>query len=452
MPYELEYKKVHNTLMGKRHDNIFGNSLGQKVTSPEVTGTKQYIIDLDVGGDTQLVIHNLADEANRIYFYILPEDSSTAISPYCVNFKDNTRYHQVSVGTSNYIYYSIPANDYALIVLPNKVTFLTNMNGTWGWVSPGRIKIIGTYDFSIYYTDNYIVDAVSDGIVVDYIETIINDTNDNYVAVEKFDDIWTWNKKNENVLDDLKTEINSWTLQLDSNSSAYTVIVNVNHENPGSYVDSLESLLELAEYDLVLIPYRYYSNQCINARKRNTVSPIMNINNTRNERQQTYKRTRTSTGITTGHINATFYIEPINITFNTHGEWRLSLTKIPVTNLSSTWHSLSFGIDYRKYLNASLRGNTLYCLSNPQKLLTLCTACGYDSGGVADERTNIHPGNTYIQVAVGLQKKLPQNSNIRAHSGCEIAYSRMIEYTFTLPRHALASTEREDFPVIKINE
>ena len=130
----------------------------------------------------------------------------------------------------------------------------------------------------------------------------------------------------------------------------------------------------------------------------------------------------------------------------------MSLTKIPVTNLSSTWHSLSFGIDYRKYLNASLRGNTLYCLSNPQKLLTLCTACGYDSGGVVDERTNIHPGNTYIQVAVGLQKKLPQNSNIKAHSGCEIAYSRMIEYTFTLPRHALASTEREDFPVIKINE
>lgn len=451
MPYELEYKKVHNTLMGKRHDNIFGNLIGNKVTSPKATGPNEYIVDLNIGGNTQLVIHNLRNDENTIYFYILPEEGLTPISTYCVSFKNNTRYQRNII--NNCWSYLIPANDYALVVLPDKLTFLSNMNGTWDWVSPSRIRIIGAYDFSIYYTNDYIVDVVSDGIVVDYVKKIINDISGVYYTVEKFDDIWTWNKQNENILDDLKAKINNWELQVNNNAGAYTVIVNINQTtDPSSYVTSLEGQLELAGYDLVLIPYRYYSNQYIDARKRNTVSPITNINNTRNERQETYKRTRTSAGITTGHRNATFYIEPIKITFNSHGEWNLHLTKVPVTSLSSTWHSLSGETDYRKYLNASLRGNTLYCLSNSQKLLILCTACGYDHGGVVDERTNIHPGSTHIKVAVGLQKKLSQNSNTRPHSGCKIAYSRIIDYDFELPRHALASTTQEDFPVIKINE
>ena len=430
MPYELEYKKVHNTLMGKRHDNIFGNSLRQKVTSPKKVGS-DYIVDLSEYGETQLVIFNpLSGPSDHdIIFQVL--ENSSPISFNCVSFKEGSRYEKN--GTVN-IKCPIPPQDYWLVILPAKKTFLLDDSG-FRWVTPDQIKISGS-NFSVYYTKNNIINIVEDGIVVDYVETVTNGSSGNRVPVEDFDDIWTWDENGE--ADILSRAVDAvGQLRCSYTSATHKIKVQTNETNKGYLAEAYETL----NLDLVLIPCRYYSDQNNIKTKRGTASMLKNINNARNERQQTYTRITTRPFVT-NHYDASVFIEPIVIDFDNSVEWELHLDPVPVRN--QQWNSLSVGTDLLLLENASRRQNNLYALHNPEKTLILCTACGYDHGTTG--------GTTCVGFAVGLQKRLPQNSLINAHSGCAIEYARYLpDITFDLPRHALASTSENDYPVIKID-
>lgn len=431
MPYELDYKKVHNTLMGKRHDNIFGNLLGQKVTSPKKVGN-DYIVDLNKYGETQLVIFNEAvTGSNNIIFQVL--ENSSAISYDCVKFKEVTGYTKINTSSTN-IKYELSPKNYLLVILPANKTFLFDdpISSSFRWITPDQIKISGS-NFSIYYTKNNVVDVVEDGIVINYVNTI-NNGGSEVVPVEEFNDIWSWDEDSETDMYDRAIDaINQ--LECSYIPIQHKITIQTNAANKG-YLERARDNLNL---DLVLIPCRYYSEQNNRRGKRGTWSEIKNINNARNERQQTYTRVTTKPFVT-NHYDASVYIEPITIDFGNSTEWELSLEPLP---RHGTWQSLSVGTDLSLLEAASRRGNNLYALHNPEKILILCTACGYDHGIVG--------GITCIGFAVGLQKRLPQDSPIIARSGCGISYARRTNITFDLPRHALASTNENDYPVIKID-
>lgn len=323
MPYELEYKKVHNTLSKRSLDNAFGYLKGQ-VANALIAGTgRQYQIPLS-SQTQQFVIQNNDTNAMTI-----------AISIYAVNqsfpplyWDDNTFTWTITLASNTSIIIELPTNE---DVFQNNVKY-----------TPNYASLVSSTDNCIIYnTINNI------GGMVDVDSTVIIENFEQTPQTKELLSI-DWNK--------ITNFIDHCTLSVVNQSNSITVQVQPDEQYP------IPDSLKTNALNLVLVPMRY--------KNENNIAPLKSITNTRNTRQ--YSLYNNDMAINQ-HRPISLYLEPIPLLNN---EYQLITYQFPLT-----YESLPFSMDYFTSTE-SRQGYITYGLKTQyaQYALIVCRGCGYQEG------------------------------------------------------------------------
>lgn len=350
MPYELEYKKVHNTLSRQKYSNAFGYKKGQIINRVEWDSS----IASGFGGF--LLQCPIID--NETHQYVLYNQSNSSITVAFAGWSQDFQGQCITAEST-----TIPGQSSIIIEIPNQKYFFFNGE----WVCPTHIWL-ATIDYSYL-----VVWPTSDGI---YGEIDENDI----LVTENFKDSVILSWKEDDDIESVQIFLNESTIQYSENEN----ILNI--QTP-SY-NGIENILTAYGLDLVLIPY------CLKIEGQARL--LRSITNTRNSRQfSLYGDYRESQW-----QPMSVYIEPIILnaeTFNYQegtGQDTWTIPQISLPALSSERRNL-----FTRH--PTNRNNTSYGLKDAQYLLAVCAGTGYKEGE--------NRGSTTIGLRLGVRLKDPGN-------------------------------------------
>lgn len=357
MPYELEYKKVHNTLSRQKYSNAFGYKKGQIINRVEwdssiASGAGGFLLPCPiVDNETrQYVLYNQSNSSIIISFEgWWPQDSHGQ----CVTAESTTST-------------TIPGQSSIIIEIPNQKYFFFN----GGWVCPTHIRLF-TEDYS-----DLVIWPTSDGIYGEI------DENDILVTENSKDPSFILSWKEDDDIESVQSFLNESNIQHSGN------ILNI--QTP-SY-DSIVGILNDYNLDLVLIPY------CLKIEGQARL--LRSITNTRNSRQfSLYGDYRESQW-----QPMSVYIEPIILnaeTFNYQEGIEQDMWTIPQISLPAL-SSERRNLFTRHPTN---RNNISYGLQDAKYLLAVCAGAGYKEGE--------NKGNTTIGLRLGVRLKDANNQEYK---------------------------------------
>lgn len=396
MPYELEYKKVHNTLSKVKNTNHYGYLMGDRLTYidwSENIPLKDW--------DQYIMVQNLSN--NDLLLSISFRDENNAGIGYPVVIVGSGYYFLPTDLLHVFVKCQIPANESFLIKLPaTKEYYNPGLNQL---VTPVSVKLqvpdaFDSNDLKVWYTQENIWTYEENDFIVNYIDTP-----------------WTtyleWNEGQ--LLENIKEAIENATYNYDTSTNTFTA----------QNLNVSQTDLNTLNLSLVLVPCKYYSDD--NPKLHNITKVLRSITNTRNRKQSSLYDEYWSP--------ASAYIEPIRLTI-TNNTASMSFNA-PVQWLPNPLYSEYIEEQQDMKEVVSLRGQTTYALENHSKTLILCQGCGYDNGASG--------GKTYITFGVGLQYIRPVNP----HSGTGLEYLHITGITpIELKRLPLASKNAAIHPII----
>ena len=352
MPYELEYKKVHNTLSRQKYSSAFGYRKGQIISRVE---WKSSIVST-FGGF--LLPCPIVD--NETHQYVLYNQSNSSITIAFVGWTQDVQWNCVTAESI-----IIPGQSSVIIEIPNQKNFFFNTE----WVRPTHIGVVASPDLVIWPTADGIYGEIDDN------DILVTENSKN-------PDILSW--KEDTDIENVQNFLNESTIQ-------YSYSSNILNIQTLSY-DSIKNTLATYGLDLVLIPY------CLKIEGQARV--LRSITNTRNSRQfSLYGDYRESQW-----QPMSVYIEPIILnteTFNYQegtGQDMWTIPQISLPTLSSERRNL-----FTRHLTN--RHNTSYGLQDAKYLLAVCAGAGYKDGG--------DRGNTTIGLRLGVRLKDPNNQEYK---------------------------------------
>ena len=406
MPYELEYKKVHNTLSKKGLNNVYGYLDGQMINpvtrqTIEVSGsTYQNACKIEITKHRrQFVIQNNDSQNREATFYIYDTSSSNLLfyKGNATTSADISQTLWINAHSSQII--SIPTNDAVLQTNANDEktpSFLVVSlgNSITNWVMwETKDNILGKEE------NNKIISAIT-----------ITDQSVTFFNLEDID----WTDAN-NFIENCSIKI-TW-----SNNSTKCRVEFYEHAEHLCPVWLRTSSL----YKIVIVPMRY---------RKGKGHILKSITNTRNKKQKSLY----ADGNVNKYQTISLYLEPIILSRTsktdeesqtTYYYWYKEFTFSNTLPMSSNLFTQTI----------SKRGYTTYGLKQnfSARALQVCRGCGYYSG--------VDGGVTRICFAIGIQKV----KNDSPHSGCSLKKYRFFDQdqsndVITLTRIALSRTDNTD--------
>ena len=391
MPYELEYKKVHNTLSKKGLDNVYGYIQGQIINKLTIDAenhsykiflkddVQQFVLQNEMLDDTtSFVVKAYTAEGEEVRIV----DADPEIDGYVMsaNFGENLL---IEIGTTKPVYQDNKE------FIPNYIIIEHESSNKWiMW--PTNDNIVG-------YAEN------------DVIVYTNSETNKKTISFKDFD----WG--------DAYSFINNIIVDVTENSTNFYELTFSNIDSP------ILSDLKSMGFDIVLVPMR--------APKRNKTEkakqPLRSITNMRNAHQFSLY----GEGETSVFTKVSLYLEPISLWSNSEEDSLIEIIDFQKTNYN-TWHEYETPLPTSFFIKTqSRRTHITYGLRKAKRMwaLFVCRGCGYDNGS--------NQGETHICFGLGIQKIKDESP----HSGCSLQFLRIVEGTeVTLPRLALMATTNKN--------
>lgn len=316
MPYELDYKKVHNTLRSKTLENVFGYQKGQvaNLLKTEQLGAgsgykiyltekrQQYVIQNTNSAAMQVIIKAYTNDGQRISF----ADGSSELSISIVAGKSQL----IEVPTNEVVYQDgAQKNPYFLGFTSSNITLC-----------------------EMWMTDNNICGSVNEDGIIASVEAV-TPFEINFLTLS-----WT----------DIDNFLNGCTLSITRTGN--DIIVSINDD--GTHHQPI-SLLREYGFSTVLVPMKYTSSP----------KPLKSITNMRNSKQTSIYEDK--------YKKVSLYLEPIVLNDFNHGSSFIifSLHALPLSTNFFTATSSRQG-----YTTYGLK------MTYKEYALDVCRGCGYQDG------------------------------------------------------------------------
>ena len=322
MPYELEYKKVHNTLKNKTLENHYGCTKGK---IPNLLGS------LD---SNSFVVEKLLTKDNQ---YLVIQNNTSSSQTATIEISTKSSQNLESTNTIE-----VNGNDNIIVRLPTNAPVIQN-----GQKIPYLIKFIFTNihsntEISAWETESDILGYEEDNLIVrtEKPEEIIP------IYIDNLD----WNKINS-FLDNVVCSF----VSSDNDGNARLRFTFPQDE------EEIVPLLKRNHFDLVLVPVRAKTEQ-----------PLKSITNMRNIKQTDLYADK--------YRKVSLYLEPIklNVPTLTSPETLVYFNFIAPQNAPLPTSAFNSTLSKRGYTTYGLISNDDN--TNESNALFVCRGCGYDEG------------------------------------------------------------------------
>lgn len=401
MPYELEYKKVHNTLKSETLENHYGCTKGK---IPNLLGEYEYE---NIREEWDYIVDKKLTKNNQ--YLVIQNNTNTILKPRVTVFTENNMSLDITIDpeplpVEDYSYVRIDANSSKMIKIPTNASVIQN-----GEKVPYRIQL----SFYNIRNDDTTVNQIS---IWETKPDILGYEEDNLIIrVEKPEEI-TSIKVNTLNWDDVNAYLGSITYDLGFRTpSGHASIQFIFPQD----TQGILSILRANNLNLVIVPVR-----------AKTGNPLKSITNMRNVKQTDLYSDQ--------YKKISLYLEPIKLHVDPN-EVEAQRTPVDFTFTEpSSWPIARSNFkdvkSRRGYTTYGLWSNNTY---NTSWALAVCRGCGYDEGRDG--------GITKIKLALGLQLNKSELEN--PHSGCSLSYFRILgddNDIITLNRLALTRNDNQN--------
>lgn len=423
MPYELEYKKVHNTLSKKQNTNMFGFRKGDLINNLwEGTGTRFYcdsnihkiVLQSTAGSLLSIAVHG-TDQNGIEHLAVVADDSSNTL----------TLQHDTML-------LSIMNNN----TLENIVVYGSgSTQSTVMFFTPDYYEISLSSTAKAWSTENNLVGhANEDNIIDSYYEE--EDYDSFSIKLKRSDEIY------QNMCNAIEEHLDSWfSLKNWSKVGQTTVSCTWSINDALSSNSAIVSGVQFG-YNIVLVPMRCNPDGTV-------IGPLKSIVNNRNFRQFSLYNDSLTQGDPSDKlwISASVFFTPIIIKDARTFKNRIYFSKVTDNNKQCLFVINENGAvvsdDDATYgpkditVVKSRNNKPTYGINDTNWGLWVLGGCGYEEGS--------YEGSTYICFAIGIQPKLPENSKIVPHSGCSLSkYWVKEDSVMQIRRYPLAIKYKED--------
>jgi len=403
MPYELDYKKVHNTLKSETLENHYGCTKGK---IPNLLGEYEYESTRE---EWDYIVDKILIKNNQ--YLVIQNNTNAALEPRVTIFTKDNLGLDITIDpepqpSKNYTYIRIDANSRKIIEIPTNISVVQN-----GEKIPYRIQLrfydIRNSDDNITINQVSVWETESDILGYEEDNLIIRTERPEEITKVKINTL-NWNIIN-NYLNSIDFNLNSKT------NDGHAEIEFTFPED----TQQVLSMLQTNNFNLVVVPVRAKTGQ-----------PLKSITNMRNTKQTDLYDDQ--------YRKVSLYLEPIKLHIQSSAIETQSTTVTFTFNVPSSFPiALSNFKDVksrRGYTTYGLLSNNLF---NASWALAVCRGCGYDEGRDG--------GITKIKLALGLQLNKIESEN--PHSGCSLSYFRILgddNDIITLNRLALTRNDNQN--------